>query len=400
MYCVSRGVCLSNGHRTEFTFGAGRYEAVTFGELLRQIRLQGRLTQFRLACKIGVSQATVSRWENDHDRPTRPQLRLMESALDRPIIAREYIDVTLPQVINTLLQSGETPIQEQKNPPPELAIVRGKMLVAAPFLLKTAETVRNASELIDCWVKTASPNIQKDDISMASWAIRDAVAKVVVDEGTTGVPIELEPLDARYLEFPLKYEGATGVLQQNLELGVLRPILPRTLPQLPRASVAIGPFIPIARKRVSTEPIPKVQGLLNDPVCAAMMLLVTCPRFPSINLSTKLLDTATGFTISVDDGVHFWEGQLSSAVIAVLRVTGFVCFTPFGRNTWAQTIRSAANELVNAGLLRASGPCLDVGEHYWSEIAATPSHRLNKGEKRARERVGASLLSYLKAEHK
>lgn len=52
---------------------------MTFGELLKQIRIQSGVTQEQFAHELSVSFSTISRWENGHTSPSRlAKVRLIE----------------------------------------------------------------------------------------------------------------------------------------------------------------------------------------------------------------------------------------------------------------------------------------------------------------------------------
>lgn len=58
-----------------------------FGEYLRKLRLEcGYRSHEDLAERIGVTQATVSRWESGERRPSRRMVRRLADALDRPVV--------------------------------------------------------------------------------------------------------------------------------------------------------------------------------------------------------------------------------------------------------------------------------------------------------------------------
>jgi transcriptional regulator with XRE-family HTH domain len=52
---------------------------MTFGEILKEMRTQTRITQEQFAHELSVSFSTISRWENGHTSPSRlAKMRLIE----------------------------------------------------------------------------------------------------------------------------------------------------------------------------------------------------------------------------------------------------------------------------------------------------------------------------------
>jgi|UniRef100_A0A7V6A2W5 putative transcriptional regulator len=56
-----------------------------FALLIREVRVQLHLSQEDLAREIGVSYASVNRWENGRFRPSRMAIRQLEAYCDRMI---------------------------------------------------------------------------------------------------------------------------------------------------------------------------------------------------------------------------------------------------------------------------------------------------------------------------
>ena len=51
---------------------------MTFGERVKQVRLALNLSQEEMAKELGVSFATINRWENSHNNPTYEALQRFE----------------------------------------------------------------------------------------------------------------------------------------------------------------------------------------------------------------------------------------------------------------------------------------------------------------------------------
>ena len=51
---------------------------MTFGERVKQVRLTLNLSQEEMAKELGVSFATINRWENSHNNPTYEALQRFE----------------------------------------------------------------------------------------------------------------------------------------------------------------------------------------------------------------------------------------------------------------------------------------------------------------------------------
>jgi transcriptional regulator with XRE-family HTH domain len=56
-----------------------------FGRRFRGVRQRMRLTQVQLAAKLGVSEATVSRWENGLHEPDIPQRIKLDAIFGAPL---------------------------------------------------------------------------------------------------------------------------------------------------------------------------------------------------------------------------------------------------------------------------------------------------------------------------
>jgi transcriptional regulator with XRE-family HTH domain len=368
---------------------------MTLGQLLRRMRAERGLTQARLARLAGTNQPTISLWENDRDRPTAPWLERLGTALQRPIVEREYLDVALPSLIEGLLTFGEVPSRGRRTPPSDLAVERGGLLVAAPLLLEIAQAVRTAEELLARWIHLAEVC---EAGTTGTTATRDAIACKLMEDEIRVLQCAPSKLTAGYIEHPLDADGDVGSLQANLALQVVRPLLPRA--SISReAALTIGRFIPVPRQRFTpAEPI-RSRDALDDPVNAAVMLLATASRFPSCAIrEVTILDSADELTVSVESDTRSWIGPLHRAVLAVLHSADFLCLTPLGRDTWSTTIRQAVDELVSMGLLQARGPRIEILERFWSAVASHPNHRFNRGEKRVRAIISSRLFLMLDGE--
>lgn len=51
------------------------------GSLIRELRLETKLTQEEFAAELGVTCATVNRWENQRGKPSKLALKLIEETL-------------------------------------------------------------------------------------------------------------------------------------------------------------------------------------------------------------------------------------------------------------------------------------------------------------------------------
>lgn len=51
---------------------------MTFGEKVKQVREELKLSQEEMAKALGVSFATINRWENGHNHPTYEALQRFE----------------------------------------------------------------------------------------------------------------------------------------------------------------------------------------------------------------------------------------------------------------------------------------------------------------------------------
>lgn len=51
---------------------------MTFGERVKQVRSELKLSQEDMAKELGVSFATINRWENSHNNPTYETLQRFE----------------------------------------------------------------------------------------------------------------------------------------------------------------------------------------------------------------------------------------------------------------------------------------------------------------------------------
>lgn len=59
---------------------------MTFGELLKQVRIDSGITQEQFARELNVSFSTINRWENGHTTPSRlAKMRLIEFSQQRNI---------------------------------------------------------------------------------------------------------------------------------------------------------------------------------------------------------------------------------------------------------------------------------------------------------------------------
>ncbi len=54
---------------------------VNFGSKIRRLRLQARMTQVQFASRIGVTNITVSKWENEHQTPSLNRMAELERVL-------------------------------------------------------------------------------------------------------------------------------------------------------------------------------------------------------------------------------------------------------------------------------------------------------------------------------
>jgi len=54
----------------------------TFGDRLRRLRTAAGMTQEQLGFRVGVTKATISAWENNHDVPSHKALRLLLNEME------------------------------------------------------------------------------------------------------------------------------------------------------------------------------------------------------------------------------------------------------------------------------------------------------------------------------
>lgn len=368
---------------------------MTLGDLIRQMRTQRRLTQTRLARLVGTNQTTISRWENNHARPSAAELKRLGRALERRLLEREYLDVYLPKLLESLLQFGEVPVRRYPAPPSDLAVERGGRFVATPLLLEIAQAVDNVAELLTRWLQLAQPT---EGIKSVVDEARDAIACKVVAGEVQAYVEATTPLTKAYLDIALQHSRISGALQANLECGVLRPVLPRTVVQ-PRRALTVGSYIPVQRQLVDGDNSPPCKNVIDDPVHAAVMVLATACRFPScIFEKTVILDSGGNLTLQIEAEDRSWTGPLHYGLLAVLKAARFVCFTPLRQDTWALATRRAVDELVVAGLLHAIGPCISVPESFWSAVASNPDHRLNRGEKLTRSAISDRFFAFVEGD--
>lgn len=365
---------------------------MSIGRLIRTRRRWRGLTQTELAKLIGTNQTRISLWERGKDTPSGVQLEAIGRQLHAPIAERGYLDVTLPELLERLLLTGEVASQGHRKPPTDFAAERAGRLVATPFLLELAQTTPTVGALVSKWLDIFAAALGK---SLPVGEKRDVLARMLaVDEISVAEERHVQ-LDDSYLSQSLPPPGSDGVLQRNVLSGVTRPILPRPTDPTDGSTLTLGQFIPVLRPVIMKGEPPLPKHLLDDPLHAAVMLLATCSRFPSSDIKAAIFDTPDGLRLDVGDSHRTWSGTLRDGVVALLRTVDLVCMRPLGRDGWGETTRLAVADLVREQLLTVKGPCIEVDEAFWSTVAANPGHQLNRGEKLSRARVSERLLSVL-----
>ncbi len=99
---------------------------MTFGEKLRQLRVQNGLTQEQLAAKIYVTRTAVSKWETDRGYPSLDSLKMLS----------DMFGVSLDSLISSAdIQNNRTPVKKRKR---VFYIISVLCLAAAALLLLLA----------------------------------------------------------------------------------------------------------------------------------------------------------------------------------------------------------------------------------------------------------------------
>ena len=79
---------------------------MTFGERVKQVRLTLNLSQEEMAKELGVSFATINRWENSHNNPTYEALQRFEQFCVEKNLKKYNTGIRMP-VLYAKIQKGK-----------------------------------------------------------------------------------------------------------------------------------------------------------------------------------------------------------------------------------------------------------------------------------------------------